>query len=224
MSAAQSAARRITISKENYLKTIAEAEAEGEEVIAATLKRWLGVTAPAVAMAVRRLSRDGLLRVARGGRIALTAEGRAIANRLLYRHYLIERMLTETFGMPWYLVHDEAEQLEHAVSADFERLLREKLGDDRACPHGHGVALETPADRRRRGLLPLTELSGRGTVECVYERDRDLLIYLDGFGVRPGARVAMIERHYDDTSVVEIGRRKCPLGRKATDRVWVRPE
>ena len=46
---------RITISKENYLKTIAEAESEGETVIAATLARWLGVSAPAVTMAIRRL-------------------------------------------------------------------------------------------------------------------------------------------------------------------------
>src|SRR5947209_20440696 len=89
---------RITISKENYLKAIAEAESEGETVIAATLSRWLRVSAPAVTMAIRRLKRDSLIRVHAGGEINLTREGREIANRVLQRHQLIERMLTEIFG------------------------------------------------------------------------------------------------------------------------------
>ena len=106
---------RITISKENYLKAIAEAESEGETVKAVTLVRWLGVSAPAVTMAIKRLRRDGLIQVGEEGQITLTAEGRDIANRLLNRHHLIERMLTEIFGLEWYKVHDEAEQLEHAL-------------------------------------------------------------------------------------------------------------
>ncbi len=125
---------KITISKENYLKTIAEAESEGEPVIAATLARWLNVSAPAVTMAIKRLKRDALIRVGRDGQISLTSSGREIANRLLNRHHLIERMLTEIFGMEWYKVHDEAEQLEHAVSADFERRLADRLGTRRSLP------------------------------------------------------------------------------------------
>jgi Mn-dependent DtxR family transcriptional regulator len=149
---------KITISKENYLKAIAEAESEGETVIAATLARWLNVSAPAVTMAVKRLKRDGLLEVSAEGHISLTGSGREIASRLLARHHLIERMLTEIFGMEWYKVHDEAEQLEHAVSADFERRLTEKLGSiDGSCPHGNLIGMDTPRDRRRRGLLPLAE-------------------------------------------------------------------
>src|SRR5512142_1944822 len=88
---------QITISKENYLKAIAEAQSEGETVIAATLARWLNVSPPAVTMAIRRLKRDGLIEVAAGGTIQLTVEGRKIANEILLRHHLIERMLTEVF-------------------------------------------------------------------------------------------------------------------------------
>ena len=90
---------KITISKENYLKAIAEAESEGEPVIAATLARWLNVSAPAVTMAIKRLKRDSLIRVGRDGQLSLTPGGRDIANRVLNRHHLIERMLTEIFGM-----------------------------------------------------------------------------------------------------------------------------
>ena len=76
---------QITISKENYLKAIAEAESEGETVIAATLARWLEVSAPAVTMAIRRLKRDGLIRVAASGELSLTRDGREIANRVKAR-------------------------------------------------------------------------------------------------------------------------------------------
>ena len=89
--ALQSDCVKITISKENYLKAIAEAESEGETVIAATLTRWLGVSAPAVTMAIKRLKRDGFIRVGKEGQITLTPEGHEIAERLLHRHHLIER-------------------------------------------------------------------------------------------------------------------------------------
>jgi DtxR family transcriptional regulator, Mn-dependent transcriptional regulator len=182
---------RITISKENYLKAIAEAESEGETVKAVTLVRWLGVSAPAVTMAIKRLRRDALIQVGEEGQLTLTETGRDITNRLLNRHHLIERMLTEIFGLEWYKVHDEAEHLEHAVSADFERKLIEKLGTAKECPHGNQVGMDSPSHRRRRGLKPLDEAQAgdRLVVVSVFERDRKLLEYLDGQGIRPGVGV-----------------------------------
>ena len=216
---------RITISKENYLKAIAEAESEGEVVIAATLARWLGVSPPAVTMATKRLKRDALIETAKDGRIALTATGREIANRLIYRHYLIERMLTEVFGMEWYKVHDEAEALEHAVSADFERRLIDKLGSAAAdCPHGNRLGLDTPTDRRARGLCPLEEaMAGDARVVSVYERDRQLLEYLNQLGIRPGAMVGVAARNPDETITLRVNGSVISLGKAAAGRVWVQP-
>ncbi len=215
---------QITISKENYLKAIAEAEADGEFVIAATLARWLNVSAPAVTMAIRRLKRDGFIAVEAEGKICLTPSGREIANRLLRRHYLIERMLAEVFGMEWYKVHDEAEQLEHAVSADFENKLADKLGAEADCPHGHGLLLETQQHRRERGLVPLDELAigEQATVVSVFERDRKLLEFLDGLGIRPAATLKLLARNYDKTMTLRVaGQREVPLGLAAANRVWV---
>src|ERR1700687_1435458 len=209
----QSNCVKITISKENYLKTIAEAESEGETVIAATLARWLTVSAPAVTMAIKRLKRDGLIRVSRDGQISLTPAGRDIANRLL----------TEVFGMEWYKVHDEAEQLEHAVSADFERRLLEKLGTREACPHGNRVERDTPQERRNRGWRPLDEvpLESEATVVSVFERDRRLLEYLHGLGIHPGAVVKMLAANYDDTLTLRVGRKPVQLGKSAAGKIWV---
>jgi DtxR family Mn-dependent transcriptional regulator len=216
---------KITISKENYLKAIAEAESQGESVKAATLARWVNVSAPAVTMAIKRLKRDALIHVSEEGHITLTSAGREIANRILNRHHLIERMLAEIFGMEWYKVHDEAEQLEHAVSADFERKLIEKLGTGEACPHGNLVGMDTPANRRKRGLKPLDEsLSGQTmAVVSVYERDRLLMEYLEGLGVRPGATVRVESRNYDDTLSLRVDGKSVPLGQAAAQKVWVKP-
>jgi len=213
---------RITISKENYLKAIAEAESEGEVVIAATLARWLRVSAPAVTMAIRRLKRDGLIRVSPSGEITLAREGREIANRILNRHHLIERMLTEIFGMEWYKVHDEAEQMEHAVSGDFERRLIEKLGSGEACPHGNRVGTDRPQDRRERGWMPLDEISEEATarVTSVFERDRGLLEYLDALGIRPGVKLRLLSRNYDDTLTLRVGGKAVQLGRAAAAKIW----
>jgi DtxR family Mn-dependent transcriptional regulator len=214
---------KITISKENYLKAIAEAESEGEPVIAATLARWLNVSAPAVTMAIKRLKRDALIQADRDGQISLTQAGRDIANRLLTRHHLIERMLTEIFGMEWYKVHDEAEQLEHAVSADFERRLVERLGTGEACPHGNRASGDTPQERRKRGLRPLDEAPGESeaTVVSVFERDRRLLEYLNGLGIRPGAVVRMLATNYDDTLTLHLAGKPVQLGKAAAAKVWV---
>jgi DtxR family Mn-dependent transcriptional regulator len=212
---------RITISKENYLKAIAEAESEGETVKAVTLVRWLGVSAPAVTMAIKRLRRDALIQVGEEGQITLTAAGRDIANRLLNRHQLIERMLTEIFGLEWYKVHDEAEQLEHAVSADFERKLIDKLGTARECPHGNVVGMDSHNERRKRGLKPLDEArpGDRLVVVSVFERDRKLLEYLDGAGIRPGVRVEISA--VDGEIELSTAGRKVRLERPAAGKVWV---
>jgi DtxR family Mn-dependent transcriptional regulator len=215
---------KITISKENYVKTIAEAESEGETVIAATLARWLKVSAPAVTMAIRRLKRDELIRVGSEGQITLTRSGRAIANRLLNRHHLIERMLTEVFGMEWYKVHEEAEQLEHAVSADFESKLRERLGDGESCPHGNRVGVDTPDDRRRRGLKPLNEaeVEERLAVVSVFERDRRLLEHLDRLNVRPGTAMSITAANRNRLTL-DVDGQSIQIERPVAERVWVRP-
>jgi len=216
----------ITVSKEDYLKAILEAESEGETVISATLAHWLAVSPPAVTMALRRLKKDGLVRVQNGGHVGLTPTGRKIARKLTLRHHLIERMLSEVFGMEWFKVHDEAERLEHAVSPDFEARLLSKLGSKGACPHGNLSEMESPASRRRRGLLLLSEAEAgtRLVVSGIYERDRRLLEFLEERGIRPGARVQVLDRNYDRTLTLTTAAGKVSLGPAAAEKVWVAHE
>ncbi|HUO34726.1 MAG TPA: metal-dependent transcriptional regulator [Candidatus Acidoferrum sp.] len=213
----------ITISKEDYLKAISEVEAEGQTVIPARLAHWLCVTPPAVTFALKRLKKDGLVSLNKEGHIRLTSEGREIAERTILRHHLIERMLFEVFGMPWYEVHDEAERLEHAVSPAFEKRLAEKLGHKDTCPHGNGLSVRGPAERRKKGLCLLSEAEPhtKYAVASVYERDRKLLEFFNQEGIRPGARVAIEARNYDGTVSLWVDKHAIRLGGPAAVKVWV---
>jgi DtxR family Mn-dependent transcriptional regulator len=214
----------ISVSKEDYLKAILEAESEGQTVISATLAHWLGVSAPAVSMALRRLKRDGFVDVKADGIVRLTAKGKETAYRTALRHHLIERMLSEMFGMPWYAVHDEAERLEHAVSPAFEARLLEKLGEQGTCPHGNLVLPETPAQRSKQGmeLLSGAKEQAEYTVCSLYERDPKLLQFLNEVGVEPQGTVRVVRKNYDQTVAIETSKGSFTIGAPAAEKVWIK--
>ena len=220
----------VQVSKENYLKAILEAEAEGHQVIPALLAHWLEVSAPAVTMALKRPKRDGNAEVGADGIVRLTAQGREIAYHTALRHHLIERMLSEIFGMEWHEIHEEAERLELAVSPAFEAKLKEKLGEGGACPHGNQVMPESPAQRKQRGEIPLSEAAEgqRYTVASLHERDPKLLLFLHQAGIGPGKSLRVVSQNYDQTVSIELpmgsSAQSAILGRPAAEAVWLRPD
>jgi len=127
--------------------------------------------------------------------------------------------------MEWHQIHAEAERLEHAVSSEFEAKLIEKLGDKGLCPHGNEVLPEAPAQRKKRGLLPLTDAVEQTEyiVVSLYERDPKLLQFLHKLGIGPTAAVKVLERNYDDTWRIQTPNGATIIGKSAAERVWVRP-
>ena len=216
----------IHVSKENYLKAILEAEAEGNQVIPAKLAHWLEVSAPAVTMALKRLKRDGYVQVGADGIVRLTESGREMAYQTALRHHLIERMLSELFGMEWYEIHEEAERLEHAVSLAFEAKLKEKLGAGGACPHGNFVLPVSPAERKQRGEVPLSEAAPgeHYIVVSLQERDPKLLLFLHDAGIGPSQSLRVVSQNYDQTVSIELPAGISTLGRPAAEAVWLRAE
>ena len=215
----------ITVSKEDYLKAVIEAESEGHTVIPALLAQWLRVSAPAVTKAVKRLKEDGYIAHKAGGALRLTAKGREVAHRTALRHHLVERMLSEVFGMEWHQIHTEAERLEHVISPMFEAKLIEKLGREGNCPHGNRVLPETPVQLKRRGLMPFSDadVETNYVVTSLYERDSRLLEYLHKIGIGPGTVLRLLERNYDGTLRVKTKKDEITVGVAAADRIWVSP-
>src|ERR671923_817730 len=130
---------KITPAVEDYLRTIYALEDEIKPVIAARVADEMGVTPSTMVSTLRRLEREGYVKVERRKEIRLTAEGRQVAERILRRHFLIERFLTDLLGLDWVKAHQEAHRLEHAVSQEVEERLAKLLNHPTTCPHGNPI-------------------------------------------------------------------------------------
>src|ERR1700720_1629091 len=172
---------KTSVSQEDYLKSIWEMLEEAQTPISARLAEDLRVTPPAVTAALKRMTRDGHVRVERSGRIDLTRKGRAVAERLALRHQLAEMLLTEVIGLSWAKAHDEAERMEHAISPEVEALLQKRFGDKKPGPHGVPMNGGIAQLRKQGGVL-LSELKAKESAEimCVYEKDEGFLEFLEG--------------------------------------------
>lgn len=217
-----------SVSQEDYLKAIWEIVQEGQTPISARLAEDLGVTPPAVTAALKRMGRDGYLRVLRGGRIALSPKGKGAAHHLVLRHRLAEKLLTDVIGLEWSRAHEEAEHLEHGMSPEIVRLLLQRFGRDSRCPHGVPLFGGMSRLRRQFGAMRLSEAKPGRSYEIlrVYEKDPLFLEFLEQRHLRPSARLRIIGQEYDQTMAVAVsghGSGRIHLGKPATERIWVRP-
>jgi DtxR family Mn-dependent transcriptional regulator len=216
-----------SVSREDYLKAIWEIVQEEQVPISARLAEELRVTPPAVTAALKRMARDGYLRVARDGRIHLSRKGREVAEHLVLRHRLAEKLLTDVIGVDWSKVHEEAERLEHGLSPEVVDLLLKRFGADSACPHGVPLKGGQARLRRKKSAMLLAEATVGDTVEIlrVYEKDPQFLDFVAGLKLRPGARARIQNREYDETMTLAIvggTALRTFLGKPATSRIWVR--
>jgi len=214
---------KTSVSQEDYLKSIWEMLAEDQIPISARLAEALNVTPPAVTAALKRMTRDGHVRVDRAGRIDLTRKGRLFAERLALRHQLAEMLLTDVIGLSWAKAHDEAERLEHAISPEVEALLLKRFGDKKNCPHGVPIRGGV-AKLRAQGAVLLSDLRAqeRAEILCVYEKDAQFLQFLENLALRPQTQVEVKKREYDETMTLRVNGRTIHLGKPATSRIWVR--
>jgi len=218
---------KTSVSQEDYLKAIWELVQEEQIPISARLAEDLDVTPPAVTAALKRMTRGGYLRVRRDGRIELTAKGEEIAQHLVLRHRLAEKLLTDVIGLEWSRAHEEAEKLEHGISPEVAELLLARFGRESRCPHGVPLVGGMAKLRKKFGAVRLSDVQAGGTYEVlrVYEKDPKFLEFLVGLDLQPGARLRVHRREYDETMELSLTGQRAKhihLGKPATQRVWVR--
>ncbi len=124
---------------EMYLRTILDLEEEGIAPLRARIVERLHHSGPTVSQTVARMERDGLLVVADDRRIELSDDGRRYAVRVMRKHRLAERLLTDVIGLDWSLVHTEACRWEHVISADVEQRLVAILDSPQESPYGNPI-------------------------------------------------------------------------------------
>lgn len=137
--------KKITVSKEDYLKAIwslSERRAEGktvEEAGTKDLAEILDVSLPAVSRMLKRMENENLVSHTPYYGVRLTKKGREVALKIVRRHRLLELFLVEVLKYDLQSVHDEAEQLEHHISDDFEMKIDQLLSFPKKCPHGSPI-------------------------------------------------------------------------------------
>jgi len=124
---------------EMYLRTILDLEEEAIVPLRARISERLGHSGPTVSQTVARMERDGLLTVEGDRHLELTDDGRRLATRVMRKHRLAERLLTDVIGLDWELVHEEACRWEHVISETVERRLVELLDHPTESPYGNPI-------------------------------------------------------------------------------------
>src|SRR5579884_1144636 len=177
------ASEQATVAEEEYLQTLYWLLEAGLPMTAANLARAMQLSAPTVHEMLGRLQRDGYITRHRDRTIEFTSDGQEHAEKLVSRHRMIERFLTDVVGVPWDDVHEEAEHLEHAMTPRFEAYVRASVGDARTCPHGHPIRVGERIDG-----VPLADCAVGATVTILRLENEaeDLLHYLKEAGIEPG--------------------------------------
>src|SRR5437868_11361207 len=172
-----------TAAEEEYLESLFWLFEAGLPLTGANLSRAMQLSAPTVHEMLGRLERDGYIARNVERAIEFTPDGREHAARIVSRHRMIERFLTDEVGVPWDDVHEEAEHLEHAMTPRFEAYVRTMVGDAKTCPHGHPIRVGERIDG-----VPLADCAPRAKVKILrFENEaEDLLHYLKDAGIEPG--------------------------------------
>lgn len=210
-----------------YLEAIYYMWSEKEPLRSARLADWLGVSRPTVTVALRRMIRDGLVRMNGRKEIELTDRGMKAAESIVRRHRIMERWLTDGLGLDWVTADAEAARLEHAVSDVVEQRLYDVLGRPSTCPHGNPIPGYSEASPEEVRLSALTTGSqARITrVSEVAEREAPaLLAYLQQRALIPGQEISVDQ--VDDVgkiSQLRVHDRDVTLSLETASKVWAVP-
>jgi DtxR family Mn-dependent transcriptional regulator len=209
---------------EQYLVAIFSIEEEGSQIIQARLAERVGHSAPTVSEMVHRLREGGYVDVD-GRALALTDAGRKVAISVLRKHRLAERLLADVIGLPWHLVHEEADRWEHVISDDVEARLVEILHNPATCPHGLPIP-GSGAAHVAGSVLAEASVGDRVQlvrVTVVVELDMVALTYLDEHSFIPGAEATVTGKGPDGTVVLDVGGNTVALGSGLANQLYVAP-
>jgi DtxR family Mn-dependent transcriptional regulator len=206
---------------EEYCEAIWELREDDIEVIQARIAERLEVSRPAVSEMIRRMEHEGLITV--GSTISLTSTGKTLAERVVRRHRLAERFLTDVLGLSWADAHTEAGKWEHVISEPVEQALSRVLGDPTTCPHGNPIP---GADYHAPEATTLSAVPiGAGfTVSRIPEElefEPGMLAFLEENSLQPGFSGTLTALSPDGTATVEIEGKHVGIGRFASDRILV---
>lgn len=174
---------------EEYLEYVYKLQEIHESATTSKLAERLALSPSSVSEMLKQLEQKGLVKYAEKG-VVLTKEGELKAKKVIRKHRLSERMLTDILGFEWDKVHEEACRLEHDISPEMEEKIAKKLGNPKTCPHGYPI----PDERgivAHNNTVKLSELAAgdMAAIVSVFEENPEMLQYMGSLGIYPEAEV-----------------------------------
>lgn len=206
---------------EEYCECIFELKEDDIDVIQARIAERLNVSRPAVSEMMRRLEGEGLITT--DPKIELTADGRELAERVVRRHRLAERFLTDILELSWAEAHHEAGKWEHVMSSSVEKAMAKVLGNPTTCPHGNpipGTDYQEPEFRALSDVAVGSTFTVRRITEEL-EFAPGLLEFLESSSLQPGREGLITAASPDGTVTVEIDGGHVGVGAFASARILV---
>ncbi len=207
---------------EQYCETIFELKEDDVDVIQARIADRLMVSRPAVSEMIKRLESEQLITIDHSA-IALTSDGQRLAERVVRRHRLAERFLTDILDLSWADAHQEAGKWEHVISTTVEKAIVRVLGDPTTCPHGNpipGTGYVAP----KTSPLTAVAVGAAFTISRIPEElefTPGLLQFLEGADIVPGRSGTITASSPDGTTTVEIDGNRVGIGAFASQRILV---
>jgi DtxR family Mn-dependent transcriptional regulator len=218
--------RALNPASKEYLEAVFELGEEGQRILQARIGERLGLTPATVSEGIKRLVGEGYVTIDSRD-IALTEDGRRIAEALVRRHRLAERMLVDILGIPWHLCHEQAEDWEKVMTAEVEEAILSKLTGEATCPHGNpipGTHSATPWS----DLKPVAAMGAgdEGRLKRLLEDvelNHDVLRYLEDHRLMPGRDLKVLDVAPDGTRTLAVDGDRVAVGRDLADNLWVLP-
>jgi DtxR family Mn-dependent transcriptional regulator len=197
----------------------------GAPTLAARVAEMLGVSRASAGEMLKRLEGDGLIRRGENKEAILTASGRKRAEKVVRKHRIVERLLTDFMGYTAAEAHVYADEIGETFSDEMVDRMEERLGHPERCPHGWPV---DPAAEQaeNQNLAPLAELEPGAKAEIVRlaEHDGELLHWFYDEGFVPGTKVELREAQpAAGQFTVRLDGQERSIAEKAAAGLFVRP-
>jgi DtxR family Mn-dependent transcriptional regulator len=186
-----------TIAVENYLKhVLLLSDGSSELVSMGALAGALAVVPGTATTMVKALADEGLLEHQPRLGVRLTPEGRRLALNVLRKHRLVETFLVNILKMDWSKVHQEAEQLEHAISDDVLDRLDVLLGHPQSDPHGDPIpSRQGKLSSQSYATLATCQLDQPLRIVRIADQSEAFLQFAEQNGLQPGATLRVSDRN-----------------------------
>jgi DtxR family Mn-dependent transcriptional regulator len=219
--------RALNPASKEYLEAVFELGEEGQRIVQARIGERLGLTPATVSEGIKRLVNEGYVTVDSRD-IALTEQGMAIAEALVRRHRLAERMLVDILGIPWHLCHEQAEDWEKVMTVEVEEAILSKLTGAATCPHGNPIPGVTQSVTPWSELTPVAAMAqgDAGSLTRLLEDvelNHDVLSFLEDHNLMPGHDLEVVAVAPDGTRTLAVDGDQVAVGPEMANNLWVLP-